>query len=173
MPPEGTGMIDEANTTAAVEPDHPHEGIPEEGWSAPVVPPGSACDLGKLVVKRNGAETDVEFSLAPPAIIGRFDPAIGPIDVDLGPLPEGTYVSRKHAKLSCQDGQWSIHDLGSSNGTFVLRDDFERITDCNLNDGDEIALGNARFVFHVTASGPPPEVCPPEPAEAEPAPAEA
>jgi pSer/pThr/pTyr-binding forkhead associated (FHA) protein len=74
---------------------------------------------------------------------------VGPIDVDLGTLPEGSYVSRKHAKITHDDGLWKIEDLGSSNGTFILRDDFERVTEAELADGTEIALGNARFVFHL------------------------
>jgi pSer/pThr/pTyr-binding forkhead associated (FHA) protein len=102
-------------------------------------------------LKRGGVETDIEFPLQSPAIVGRFDPSVGPIDVDLGSLPEGVYVSRKHAKITCEDGAWKIQDLGSSNGTFVLRDDFQKVDDTSLNDGDEIAFGNARFVFHITA----------------------
>lgn len=103
-----------------------------------------------LTVKRNGAETDVVFALAPPAFIGRFDPAVGPIDVDLADLPEGSYVSRKHAKITCDGGIWMIEDLGSSNGTFILRDDFERVEAAELEDGSEFALGNARFVFRLS-----------------------
>jgi len=102
----------------------------------------------RLIVKRNGAETDTIFSINPGSIIGRFDPAVGPIDVDLGSLPEGVYVSRKHARLDQTDeGAWKVVDLGSSNGTFVLRDDFERVEEAELEDGTEFALGNARFVF--------------------------
>src|ERR1700722_20275438 len=80
-----------------------------------------AAGTPRLVVKRNGAETDTEFMVHSPTVIGRFDPAVGPIDVDLAGLPEGAYVSRKHAKITNDDGVWKIHDLGSSNGTFVLR----------------------------------------------------
>lgn len=112
--------------------------------------PAAMCQYAKLVLKRSGAETDIEFPLNPPSIAGRFDPSVGPIDVDLGSLPEGSYVSRKHAKFTCEDGVWQIHDLGSSNGTFVLNDDFERVETASLRDGQEIALGNARFVFHLT-----------------------
>lgn len=104
----------------------------------------------RLVVKRSGAETDVVFSLNPPSVIGRFDPAVGPIDVDLASLPEGAYVSRKHAKITLEDGAWMIQDLGSSNGTFVLGDsDFERVEMSELANGTEFALGNARFVFYL------------------------
>jgi len=112
-------------------------------------PAGLAEGTARLTVKRNGAETDVEFTFGSPAIIGRFDPTVGPIDVDLASLPEGSYVSRKHAKLTFEDGVWKITDLGSSNGTFILRDDFERVEEAELADGDEIALGNARFVFRL------------------------
>ena len=103
-----------------------------------------------LTVKRNGAETEEVFPVHSPCIIGRFDPSVGPIDIDLGSLPEGVYVSRKHAKITCEDGIWKIHDLGSSNGTFVLADDFEKIEIADLADGTEIALGNARFIFKLS-----------------------
>jgi len=117
---------------------------------APPAEPTLAAGTATLVVKRSGAETDISFTLQPPAVIGRFDPAVGPIDVDLGSMPEGAYVSRKHAKITFEDGVWMIHDLGSSNGTFLLHDDFERVEIAELTDGAEIALGNARFVFHLT-----------------------
>jgi pSer/pThr/pTyr-binding forkhead associated (FHA) protein len=104
----------------------------------------------RLDVKRNGVETGDSFPINPPATIGRFDPSVGPIDVDLGPLPEGVYVSRKHARIVQEDDVWKIQDLGSSNGTFVLRDDFERVEEAEIEDGTEIALGNARFVFKLS-----------------------
>lgn len=102
-----------------------------------------------ITVKRNGEETSEVFELNPPSVIGRFDPAVGPIDVDLAPLPEGAYVSRKHAKITFEDGIWTLADMGSSNGTFVLRDDFERVDEVELSDEAEFALGNARFIFRV------------------------
>lgn len=104
-----------------------------------------------LIVKREGRETSEIFRFSCPATIGRFDPEVGPVDVDLGPLPEGVYVSRKHAKITSADSGYKIADLGSSNGTYLLRDDFEKVDEADLNDGDEIALGNARFIFRIEA----------------------
>jgi hypothetical protein len=131
--------------------EHPHAGVSQEGWSSPMQDAqlASGC-VGSLVLKRHGAETDIAYPVNPPAVIGRFDPSVGPIDVDLGTLePEGVYISRKHAKIVCEEDVWKIVDLGSSNGTFVLRSDFEKVDEAELADGTEIALGNARFVFHL------------------------
>ena len=103
----------------------------------------------RLILVRNGEETDISFEINPPAVIGRFDPSVGPIEVDLGQVEEGSYVSRKHAKITLEDDVYEIEDLGSSNGTFILRDDFERIEKAEIVDGDQIALGNARFNFRL------------------------
>ena len=133
--------------------DHPHAGTAAEGWSSPQADfPGHTSGCGEIVLKRGGAPTDVKFSISPPAIIGRFDPSVGPIDVDLASVPEGSYVSRRHAKITFDDGVWTLSDMGSSNGTFILRSDFERVDQTELKDGDEFALGNARFQFHVTGT---------------------
>lgn len=115
----------------------------DEGMPEPEGP------TGILVLKRGGAETEEVFLFSPPAVIGRFDPTVGPIDVDLGSIPEGAYVSRKHARIENRDGEWFLSDLESANGTWKLGEkDFDRIDgEVTLADGDEIALGNARFVF--------------------------
>ncbi|MEJ5170900.1 MAG: FHA domain-containing protein [Fimbriimonadales bacterium] len=112
----------------------------------------AVAPVARLVLKREGAETEVDFVVRPPTVVGRFDPDVGPVDIDLGLLPEGVYVSRKHARIEYENGVWRIVDLGSSNGTFLLRapgGQFERIQEAELSDGAELAFGNVRFVFHV------------------------
>ncbi len=144
-----------ANGQETAEDSVAHVGLASEGWSSPQgdlsgqgISP-AMCMLGKLVLKRGGAETDIEYPINPPCVIGRFDPSVGPVDIDLGPIPEGSYISRKHAEILCEDGGWKVRDLGSSNGTFVVQGgDFERIEDADIHDGQEVAFGNARFVFH-------------------------
>lgn len=111
---------------------------------------------GQLELIRGGEPTGERFPVSARTVVGRFDPAVGPIDVDLGPLPEGVYVSRKHAEVYFEDGKWFVRDLGSSNGTFVLADsgDFERIADSvELHDGQQVAFGNARFIFSASSEG--------------------
>lgn len=136
----------------AVVEQQPEEVLTEAVVDADVeeAPEGEATEQPRLVIKRAGTETDDVFPFAAPATIGRFDASVGPVDIDLGALPEGSYVSRKHAKITCDDGVWMIHDLGSSNGTYVLREDFERVESAEIEDGTEIALGNARMVFRIS-----------------------
>jgi pSer/pThr/pTyr-binding forkhead associated (FHA) protein len=105
-----------------------------------------------LTLRRAGTLTSESFSLGKRAVIGRFDVETGPVDVDLGALPEVAYVSRHHAEIWCDDrGNWFIKDLGSQNGTFVRpasATKFQRVLqDQPVSDGDEIAFGNARFEF--------------------------
>ena len=113
--------------------------------------PGTAA---RLIIKRHGALTAEVFPLWDRVIVGRFDPDSGPVDIDLGPLPEAVYVSRHHAELwQDANGQWAIRDLGSGSGTFLRPQGegaFQRVTgERTLQDSDEIALGNARFVFRL------------------------
>ncbi len=141
----------ESAETAIEEPIHSAETTPPVDEHHAVVEPEAAHVAGQpwLTVKRAGAETEDVFHFAAPAVIGRFDASVGPVDIDLGSIPEGSYVSRKHAKITHEEGGYKLHDLGSSNGTYILRDsDFQKVDEVFLLDGDEIALGNARFVFH-------------------------
>ena len=116
---------------------------------APLVTGGTQASL---TVKRGGALTADVFSIAGRVVVGRFDTDSGPVDVDLALLPEAEYVSRQHAEVWCDgSGQWFVKDLGSRNGTFVRRAgeaQFQRAVDAQpIGNGDEIALGNARFEF--------------------------
>ena len=56
-------------------------------------------------------------------------------------------ASRNHARL-CLDrnGAWVLIDNGSTNGTFV---DGQKITSCNLEEGQRITIGTSSFVFEM------------------------
>jgi len=49
-------------------------------------------------------------------------------------------VSRKHAKISVANGRVTLHDLGSTNGTFV---NGEKIKQARLKEGDRILIGTS------------------------------
>ena len=55
-------------------------------------------------------------------------------------------VSRRHAEISHQGGEFVLRDLTSANGTWV---NGKRIRQSNLHDGDEIRLGKTILVFKV------------------------
>lgn len=112
---------------------------------------GSGTKVAWLTLKRGGALTDQTFQLADRTALGRSDDQSGAVGVDLRALPEAVYISRDHAEIWHEAGQWFIRDVGSQNGTFVRHDGharFQRVTGQeSINSGDEIALGNARFEF--------------------------
>lgn len=133
---------------------------PPEAAAAPTalpVPQPQATSLrARLTLRRGGALSQEVFTIAGgPSVIGRFDPETGPVDIDLGPLPEAVYITRHHAEIWCDaSGQWFIKDLGSGNGTFVCAAGERRFQKTSgkhlVKDGDEIALGNARFEFRTS-----------------------
>jgi pSer/pThr/pTyr-binding forkhead associated (FHA) protein len=53
-------------------------------------------------------------------------------------------VSRKHMELHRKDGQFSVHDAGSLNGTYV---NGELVEETTLANGDEIQVGKFKLVF--------------------------
>jgi pSer/pThr/pTyr-binding forkhead associated (FHA) protein len=55
-------------------------------------------------------------------------------------------ISRRHCALNMDDGELSIRDLGSSNGTFV--NDI-RIDEMNLSAGDKVTIGPLNFIVQI------------------------
>lgn len=113
---------------------------------APVAP---AVRRAKLIIQRGGT-VGKEFPLTETeSNIGRWD-ADGGIfpDVDLDQDDPEAKVSRRHARIICQEGQYLLEDLGSTNGTFVNRG--RRLLPGNrhpLNDGDEVIVGKTFLKF--------------------------
>ena len=104
-----------------------------------------------LVIER-GQAIGTEFPLsADESNIGRWDADNGVFpDVDLDAHDAEAKVSRKHARVVCTNGQYTLEDLGSTNGTFVNRG--RRLIPGNphvLNDGDEIIVGKTFLRFQI------------------------
>jgi pSer/pThr/pTyr-binding forkhead associated (FHA) protein len=53
-------------------------------------------------------------------------------------------VSRRHAEIRRSMGSFTVHDVGSLNGTYVNRD---RVEDHELSNGDELQVGKFKLVF--------------------------
>ncbi len=128
-------------------------GRPSQPSMPDAPPPATSSPTGvpraKLVIQRGGT-VGKEFLLTETeSNIGRWD-ADGGIfpDVDLDQDDPEAKVSRRHARIVCQDGQYVLEDLGSTNGTFVNRG--RRLLPGNrhpLNDGDEIIVGKTFLKF--------------------------
>jgi pSer/pThr/pTyr-binding forkhead associated (FHA) protein len=88
-----------------------------------------------------------------------------------GIIIKDPYCSGRHATLTFEDEEWHITDLGSTNGTFVNGEKIEPDQKVAIKDGDEITLGQSKFVFKIEPpkpeEEPPPEEEEPEAAEPE------
>ena len=115
---------------------------------APAAPAGAGLPPGaqpKLVVQR-GQKPKAEYSLFEGQnFVGRADEK--PVDVDLEDQepPDRVWSSRQHACIHFEDGQLSIEDLNSSNGTFVNRARIYPGTKKPLNVNDVIQIGNVQL----------------------------
>src|SRR6267143_1407613 len=85
----------------------------------------------------NGSLENQEIELSPdPVTVGRAS-ACNLRIADAG-------VSSTHARIWCEEGQYFLMDLGSTNGTFVNDRDVDRE---QLNDGDMIMFGMTKASF--------------------------
>lgn len=104
-----------------------------------LTPPGAIPRLGPaLAVRMPGGRTGEFFPLTQPTTsIGRSPEC----DIFLDDIT----VSRAHAEVRESPGGVVLHDLGSTNGTYVNR----RLIDGPevITDGDEVQVGKFRLVY--------------------------
>lgn len=117
----------------------------------PAATPAAVKAHAKLVIER-GRSAGKQFVLSnDDSQIGRWDADGGVFpDVDLDDDDPEAKVSRRHARIMRDAGEYFIEDLGSTNGTFVNRG--RRLIPGNrqlLRDGDEIIVGKTFLRFHV------------------------
>jgi hypothetical protein len=111
----------------------PEEIADEDGPLEEIAAEGPA-----LVVRSGGGRAGEHFiPQAERTTIGRSP------DCDI--FLDDVTVSRKHALLTQKNGEFSIEDLGSLNGTFVNRKRIEAAT--LLESGDEVQIGKYRMSF--------------------------
>lgn len=109
--------------------------------------PAAGAGHPRLVVQSDNASFDLSGKNE--VIIGRED-AVSNVypDVDLTPHGgEDDGVSRVHAKLLINGGQYLIEDQNSTNYTFVNRQKLQPKVPTPIKDGDEIRLGRAILKF--------------------------
>jgi len=115
--------------------------------AAPVVTSAPAALNARLIVEADNQEFDL--SGKDNVIIGRED-AVSNIfpDVDLTPHGgEEGGVSRMHARIFVENGQYMLEDENSTNFTFLNRQKLTAKTPMALHDNDEIKLGRVLLRF--------------------------
>lgn len=107
--------------------------------------------VARLVIERGG-RIGKEFPISGiETNIGRWDADSGIFpDVDLDEDDPEAKISRRHARIVNNDGEFFIEDLGSTNGTFVNRG--RRLLPGKrhmLQSGDEIIVGKTFLKFQI------------------------
>ncbi len=115
---------------------------------APVPPPPVPSAVGpRLILVASGAE--VPLPATEEILIGREDPVSGVYPaVDLTPHGgEEGGVSRRHARLLVEGGNYFVEDLDSTNFTFVNKQKLAPGTRQPVSDGDEIRCGRVAMIL--------------------------
>ena len=103
---------------------------------------------GPRLVSESG---DTVYPLAASeSLIGRYDPVTETQpEVDLTLLDIKRSVSRRHARITIQDG--AIHlveEVGALNGTFINGSKLVTGRPAPLRDSDRVSVGTVNLVFH-------------------------
>lgn len=110
--------------------------------------PGAAPEFRSPRLVSVGGETVFNLN-GKEMLLGRYDPVteIQP-EIDLTDLDVQRSVSRRHARLNFQDGEWMLsEEAGALNGTFLNGVRLGAGRSSALRPGDQIALGMVHLVF--------------------------
>lgn len=141
--PDGANFCGTCGAALIKADDHPDttvsfsiesEGEAEEEFSVPL----DDLEEGKaIVIVGKGPDAGTKFTLDKDSVTCGRHPSS---DIFLNDVT----VSRKHAEIKRDDGDFFLQDLGSLNGTFVNR---QRVDSSPLANGDEIQIGKFRLFF--------------------------
>ena len=113
-----------------------HDGLlPEEDEAVDALPSGSA-----LLIVRRGPNAGARFLLdSDVTTVGRHPEA----DIFL----DDVTVSRRHAEFRRSGAVFTVHDLGSLNGSYY---DGDQIDTAELSDGGEVQVGKFKMTFYAS-----------------------
>jgi pSer/pThr/pTyr-binding forkhead associated (FHA) protein len=133
--PEEAGQPEEAEVTMVGSP----ESLPEFDLDLPDEQPAeAAAPSGPRL--QDASNPALAYPISPEgAAIGRRSGQ----DIVI----ENPYVSSSHAAIAVQDGEYTLTDIGSTNGTVVNGETLPPNEPRVLADGDEISFGPVKLVF--------------------------
>lgn len=104
----------------------------------PMQHPAANKDCYLVLIHPPGMEIGARFELEEDYyLVGR--------ESDAGIRLQRESVSRRHAELKrSRTGQWTVRDLGSTNGTYINE---EEITELTIKNGDQVCFGDIVFKF--------------------------
>ena len=120
----------------------------EQPVVSPKIPEVSIQAQPRLALKDGSAE--FQLKMGSETLVGRLEPGLITPDIDLTPHDPDTGVSRRHAIIHEQGGQWFIKDLESTNYTLVNRTRLTPHQDFLIEDGDEVRFGRVITLFRTT-----------------------
>lgn len=158
VPPQAATIAETSVNSTVIEPPifTETEAVPSQVEAVAVINPPAAGEPqamdAKLVIER-GQSPGAEFRISgTECVIGRWDADNGVFpDIDLDTFDPEAKISRRHARIRNQNGEYVIEDLGSTNGTYVNRG--RRLLPGMaqpINDGDEIIIGKTFLRFQIT-----------------------
>lgn len=100
--------------------------------------PAPAVSSGPRLVVIQGTQLGQVYELQPGTM------TIGREESNTVAFPDDSTVSREHARIDSTNGDFTIYDEGSSNGTFV---NGVKVAEQLLHPGDEIQIGSTRLRF--------------------------
>jgi len=103
--------------------------------------PDSDSEFSALLVVKRGPNAGSRFLLDQDVTTAGRHP-----DSDI--FLDDVTVSRRHAEFRREGSGYTVHDVGSLNGTYVNR---ERIDAAPLAGGDEVQIGKFRLVYLTAA----------------------
>jgi VWFA-related protein len=147
----GAGSYPQTEYAASGEPGWPPAQTAQP-WPPAEAPAGFPAEGGKTVlISRTPAQPKVLAILVnrkqPQE---RFD-VLASTDIGRGTanqiILQSATVSRQHAKIKDEGGEFKLYDLASANGTFV--NEVKVLNPVVLKDGDVVRFGEAEFLFRI------------------------
>jgi serine/threonine protein kinase len=165
IPPRLEALVMQALERDPVDRPHTMDKMVEELSQLVAAGKSTPASSGETVIRAYPVQQDVETTRGPrlllilsgimipipdrqEVLIGRAAPSLAAPDIDLEQYSGASAgVSRRHARLLKQDGEWLIEDLGSTNGTFLNEVRLAPHRPCRIHGGDHVRFGTLALVF--------------------------